>query len=151
MKTQPQRSAELHSLAQRLAGQRVAMLTLRDERERRLLSRPLTPREMDENGSIWLLVPDDDVAPLHGRAGERFEVNLAFADERRATYVSVHARAALVDDDAQRQRLLGAPAQAPLALLRVDPLLAEIWDGPSSSAVRVLVFTATAPWQTAPP
>jgi general stress protein 26 len=152
MKFKPQTSAALRELATRLDGQRVAMLTLCDD-SNRLVSQPMTPQEMDAHGAIWILLRRDGAAA--GRIGARsLSANLAFSDERRATYVSITGHATLTDDAVRKQELWSAVvrpwfpggAEDPqLVLLRLEPEHAEIWDGPSSSTVRALVMRDVAP------
>ena len=152
MKIAAQTHPALQELAQRLDGQRVAMLTLR-EADGLLISRPMTPQEMDSDGAIWILLARGTTteAIQHGPAGHDV-VNLAFSDERRAAYISIAGRATVVDA-ADRKKVLwslmarpwfpGGAEDPSLTLLRVQPLRAELWDGPTSSTLRALSFAAS--------
>jgi general stress protein 26 len=159
MKTHPQASPEMQRLAERLQGQRVAMLTLRDSRGR-LGARPLTPLEMDAQGAVWMLVSKKAVAPLFAYRPEdaaRLDAldtqpaNLSFSDEPSSLFVSISGRARLVDDMARKVLLWTALARPwfsgvddpDLTLLCVQPEEAEVWDGPDSSVVRVLALAAS--------
>jgi general stress protein 26 len=146
MKLKPQHDAALRDLAENLDGQRFAMLTLHDEAGR-LVSQPMTPQEMDEHGAIWMMVST-------GATAERLRdgdstVNLSFSDERRARYVSISGHATVVDDLERKRELWsvmarpwfpGGPEDPSLLLIRVAPLQAEIWEGPTSATVRALAF-----------
>jgi general stress protein 26 len=151
MKLKPQCSAALQELAARLEGQRVAMLTLCDSHDR-LVSQPMTPQEMDEDGAIWIMLSRGPTAERVGAGG--IAANLAFSDERRATYVSITGRAWRVDDAVRKRELWSAVsrpwfpggAEDPaLTLLKLQPEHVQIWDGPSSSVVRALAMAAATP------
>ncbi len=120
-------------LVERLQGQRIAMLTLIDERGR-MLSRPMTPQEMDDQGALWMMVSRKSSTAHLLRAGRPI-ANLAFSDERRATYVSVLGYAGLVDNLQRKRAMWSAlarpwvhwgPEDPDLMLLRFEPLQAEI-------------------------
>jgi general stress protein 26 len=149
MKLKPQSDAALRDLAENLDGQRVAMLTLHDEAGH-LVSQPMTPQEMDEHGAIWMMVSSGATAERL-RGGDS-AVNLSFSDERRARYVSISGRASVVDDIERKRELWsvlarpwfpGGPEDPSLLLIRVAPLQAEIWEGPTSATVRALAFAAS--------
>jgi len=152
MKIATQIHPALKEMAQQLEGQRVAMLTLR-EADGLLISRPMTPQEMDADGAIWTLLARGTTTESiqRGPAGHD-AVNLAFIDERGAACISIACRATVVDS-ADRKRALwslrarpwfpGGAEDPSLTLLRVQPLRAEVWDGPSSSTMRALSFAAS--------
>jgi general stress protein 26 len=112
----------------------IAALTTRDAAGN-LVSRPMSTREMDENGDIWFFTLDDskkvDDAELH------HEVGLAYLDTSGHRYVSIAGRATVVHDRTRMERLyspsldiwfengLDTPA---LALLRVTPVECEYWE-----------------------
>jgi general stress protein 26 len=148
MKIQGQSNDALRRLAEKLGGQRIAMLTLR-EPGGELTSRPLTPLELDDQGRFWFFTSRRTMTPL---IGEGACVNLAFSDEPHATWVSIVAEASLVDDAGLR-RALWSPSARPwfpggaedpdLVLLRVTPLRADVWDNPHSSVVRLAAMAAS--------
>lgn len=153
MKIAPQSHPALRELAQSLQGQRIAMLTVR-QADGLLVSRPMTPQAMDADGAIWILVAHGVTTEAVAQPGPggNDAVNLAFSDERRATYISIAARATLVEELARKQALWslmarrwfpGGPEDPSLALLRLQPQRAELWDGPSSGTLRALVFAAS--------
>lgn len=79
-------------------------------------------------------------------------VNLAFSDDSRSTYISITARATL-SHDRQRKDDLWSPMARPwfsqgvedpdLAVLRLEPVKAEIWDGADSSVLRMIAMAAS--------
>jgi general stress protein 26 len=147
MKTHKQASEALTHLADKLKGQRVAMLTL-TESGTGLSSRPMTPLEMDAQGAFWMMSSHAVMQPL---IGSGVPANLAFMDHGDGDYVSVAGRAELVDDLVRKQALwtmvgrawFKGPDDPDLTLVRVTPHQAEIWDGPDNAATRVLALAAS--------
>lgn len=79
-------------------------------------------------------------------------VNLAFSDDSRSTFTSVTARATLSDDRQRKEDLWSIMARPwfsqgvedpDLAVLRLEPVKAEIWDGPDSSVLRMIAAAAS--------
>lgn len=148
MKFEEQRSSDMQSLAQRLQDQRTAMVTLRDGAGV-LGARPLTALEMDRDGAIWFMVSRQSMAPLF--ASGQQPVNVSFSDEGKSLFVSIAGSARLNDDMTRKQALWSAMARPwfrgvedpDLTLLCVQPVTAEIWDGPDSSMVRALALAAS--------
>ena len=146
MKIRNQNRPDLARLAELIADIDVAMLAT-NSRAGELASRPMTPIEMDEGGALWFFARRD--AEVFDGTGP---VNLAFVDPARSVYVSVCGTAAQVDDRA-RVRELWTPLARPwfpdgpdapdLALLRVLPTTADIWDAPHSKVLRVLALAAS--------
>lgn len=145
MKTVQQADATMERLAEKLKGQRVALLTLQEGPDE-LCSRPMTPLQMDGAGAIWMMASRRTMEPLLGRAPA--PANLAFADPARSDYVSLCGTAELVDD-AERKRELWSlagrawfdgPTDPDLVLLRVQPRHADLWDGPNNAATRLLAM-----------
>lgn len=148
MKIQLQSNAEMQNLADRLRGQRVAMLTLADA-DGRLGARPLTPLEMDAQGAIWFMVSRQALVAVAAAPGT--PVNLSFSDGGKSLYVSITGMAHL-DDDRDRKAMLWTTMARPwfdgvddpdLCLLCVVPAAIEVWDGPDSSVVRALAMAAS--------
>ncbi len=146
MKTMPQADATMERLADKLKGQRVALLTLLEGRDE-LCSRPMTPLQMDGAGAIWMMASRRTMEPLLGTRGSA-PANLAFADPARSDYVSISGTAQIVDD-AERKRELWSlagrvwfdgPADPDLVLLQFRPRHADLWDGPGNAATRLLAM-----------
>jgi len=153
MKVQDQSSEELKSLAKRIEWSRVAMLTMCDA-QGELSSQPMTVIEMDANGCLWLLVSKSGHTARMAPEGIGMDtVNLAFSDEVRSTFTSVTAHATLSHDRQRKEELWSVMARPwfphgvedpDLAVLRLEPVKAEIWDGPDSSVIRMLALAALA-------
>lgn len=110
------------------------MLTTVDA-QNRLVSRPMSTREMDDAGDIWFFTSEDtqkvdDVQRDH-------DVGLSYCDAKGMRYVSVAGRASVVHDRAKMGQLwspsldiwfadgIDTPG---IALLKVTPLDTEFWE-----------------------
>ena len=146
MKIETQHSAELTQLGQLLEPMSIAMLT-NFEPEGRLVSRPMSPLEMDVHGALWFFTD---------RRSSKLEhlgvLNLSFTDEGKGTYVSLAGRGAIHDDRARIERLWTAfakpwfpegPDSANLTMLQFVPDIAEYWDAPHSKMVRMFAMAAS--------
>ena len=112
-----------------------------------LRARPLQARPDRDAGIIWFITDvrgakDDEIGAAH-------DVGLVFVDERDRVYLSVTGRASVVRDAAKTKEvwtetddiwLPGGPDDPNVRLLRMQPVTAELWDGPSSAAVVVFEF-----------
>ena len=116
----------------------VAMLTTRFPAG--LRARPLEARPDRDAGIIWFLTdarsakdPEIETEP---------DVGLVFVDPKERIYLSLTARASLQHDVSRQHQIWKAsdrmwwegPEDPNLRVLRVEPHLAELWDGPSSTA-----------------
>jgi general stress protein 26 len=146
MKVRTQSRPDLARLGEMVGDIDIVMFS-NNTRTGDLESRPMTPIEMDEGGGIWFFARRN--SPVFDGTGP---VNIAFVDHARSIYVSVMGTAAMVDDRA-RVRELWTPLARPwfpdgpdapdLALLRVLPNTADIWDAPHSKVLRVLALAAS--------
>lgn len=101
----------------------------------RLVSRPMSTREMDENGDIWFFTSDDTKKVDEIQADA--DVNLAYLDGKGMRFVTVAGRARTVHDRARMERLYtpsldiwftdGVDTPG-ITLLCVSPLEAEFWE-----------------------
>jgi len=110
------------------------MLTTQDAAGN-LVSRPMSTREMDENGDIWFFTADDTKKVDEVEADS--DVGLAYLDAKGMRFVSVAGRARVVHDDAKMAELytpsldiwfqdgLETPG---IALLRVSPVESQFWE-----------------------
>lgn len=146
MKIQTQSHPQLTRLAELVEPIDVAMLTTR-ERDDELVSRPMTPLEMDETGAFWFFTTRD-CGVFDGRG----PVNLAFVDPSKSVYVAIGGEAELVEDRARMRELWtamarpwfpGGPESPDLALLCVRPNRADTWEGPHSKVLRILAMAAS--------
>jgi general stress protein 26 len=111
-----------------------------------LRARPLEPRPNRDAGIIWF------VTDLHSAKEYEIEsendVGLAFIDAKSNAYLSITARAEIWRDDAKAAEIWKStdnmwwkgPDDPNVCVLRVTPLIAELWDGPSSKAVAAFEF-----------
>jgi general stress protein 26 len=152
MKIEEQNSPELRSLAERIKGLRTTMLTMCDA-QGQLSSQPMTVIEMDADGCLWMLVSNSgQTARMAPEDRGMDTVNLAFSDESSATFTSVTARATLSHDRQRKEDLWSVMARPwfpqgvddpDLAALRLEPIKAEIWDGPDSTVLRMIAMAAS--------
>lgn len=145
MKIEPQTNAELTQLGELIEGMSIAMLT-NIHCDGALVSRPMSPLEMDADGAVWFFV---DARTSHEK--QLHALNLSFSDEDAGTYVSLSGRGEINLDRARMERLWtplaqpwfpDGPSSPDLALLKVVPHTAEYWDGPHSRMVRMFAMAA---------
>ena len=111
-----------------------------------LRARPLEARPDRDAGVVWF-VTDLRSGKEHEIEAEH-DVGLVFIDAKNKAYLSLTARA-----EARRDRVKSAeiwkktddvwwdgPDDPNVCLLRVEPLTAELWDGPASAAVEAFEF-----------
>jgi general stress protein 26 len=124
---------------------RVAMLTTQFDGG--LRARPLEPRPDREAGIIRFVTDvrggkDDEIEAEH-------DVGLIIIEEKSHAYLSLTGRACVTRDAAQAKAIWkktddvwwpGGPNDVNVRVLRLEPITAELWDGPSSSAVVAIEF-----------
>lgn len=124
---------------------RVGMLTTRFAGG--LRARPLEARVDRDAGIIWFVTDvrgakDEEIDAAH-------DIGLVFIDEDDRTYLSITGRASVTRDTAKAKEiwrktddiwLPGGPDDPNVHVLCVEPLKAELWDGPSSAARVALEF-----------
>ena len=100
-----------------------------------LVSRPMSTRHVDDDGTIWFFTSDD--SKKADEVDEESDVNLAYLDNKGMRFVTVAGKARIVDDRDLMERLytpsldiwfadgLDTPD---IALLRVSPVEAEFWE-----------------------
>ena len=146
MKIEPQSNTELIDLAKRIEGIDVTMMTTLDPDDS-LVSRPMSPIEMDANGAIWFFTDLRSEKIEHLRV-----VNVAFSDEDNATYVSISGRGEIHAEEAHIKKLWtpfarpwfpDGPESTNIALLKFVPETAEYWDAPSSKMLRMFAMAAS--------
>ena len=152
MKVEEQNSPELRSLAKRIEDSRTAMLTMCDA-QGQLSSQPMTVIEMDGDGCLWMLVSNSGHTARMAPGDSGMDtVNLAFSDESNSTFTSITARASLSNDHQRKESLWSVMARPwfpegvndpNLAVLRLEPVKAEIWDGPDSTVLRLIAMAAS--------
>lgn len=112
----------------------IAMLTTQDAAGN-LVSRPMSTRTMDDDGSIWFFTHEDTKKVDEAEADH--DVNLSYVDAKGHRYVTVSGRARTVQDRARMEQLytpaldiwfekgLDTPG---ITLLKVVPVEAEFWE-----------------------
>jgi general stress protein 26 len=106
-----------------------------------LRARPVEPRPERAAGLIWF-VTDLRSGKEHEIESEH-EVGLVFIDAKANAYLSITARAEVRRDHAKAAQIWKStdnirwhgPDDPNVCVLRIEPLTAELWDGPSSRAV----------------
>ncbi|MEJ1155031.1 pyridoxamine 5'-phosphate oxidase family protein [Microbacterium marmarense] len=100
-----------------------------------LVSRPMSTRQMDENGDIWFFTADDSKKADEVDADS--DVGLSYCDAKGMRFVSIGGRARIVHDRTKMEELytqsldiwfengLDTPD---IALLRVTPVETEFWE-----------------------
>ena len=146
MKSHAQSTAALTQLAKLIEGIPVAMLT-NLEPNGSLVSRPMSPLEMDVNGAIWFFTDINS-----SKVEQLRRVNLSFADPACASYVSLSGHGELDKDQAHINQLWTpfvkpwfpeGPDSPNLVLLKFVPDTAEYWDAPHSKMVRMAAMAAS--------
>ena len=103
---------------------------------------PLEARADRDAGLIWFVTDvrgakDDEI-------NAEQEIGLVFIDEDSRAYLSITGRASVARDTAKAKEiwkktddiwLQGGPDDPNVRVLRIEPVTAELWDGPSSAAV----------------
>jgi general stress protein 26 len=112
-----------------------------------LRARPLQPRPDRLEGLIWFVTDAHSAKDAEIAAAP--EVGLVFIDDAEKVYLSITGHAELRHDVAKAREVwrstddvwwpLG-PGDPNARVLRVEPLLAEFWDGPASKAVAGFEF-----------
>ncbi len=147
MNIKPQKSGELTKVGELIEDMSIAMLTIFDEAEGMLKSRPMTPVEMCEQGAIWFLTDSNS-----GKVKHLEVMNLAFSNESESTYISISGHGEIVDDRDRIESLWTIFARpwfpegvesSNLTLLKFMPHAAEFWDGPNSKMVRMFAMAAS--------
>ena len=147
MKIMPQATGELTKLGELVEDMKVAMLTTFEEAEQALMSRPMSPQEMCEQGAIWFLTD-----PHSNKVKHMQVMNLAFSNESHGIYISISGHGEIVTDRTLIARFW-TPFARPwfpdgvdsnnLALLKFVPHSAEYWDSTHSKMVRMLAMAAS--------
>ena len=115
-----------------------------------LRARPLEARADRDAGIIWFVTDvrgakDDEIDAFH-------DIGLVFYDEDSRAFLSITGRASVTRDTAKTKEiwkktddiwLPGGPDDPNVRVLRIEPITAELWDGPSSATVAAFEFAKT--------
>jgi general stress protein 26 len=112
-----------------------------------LRARPLEARPDRDAGVIFF------VTDIHSTKEDEIEaasdVGLVFIDSNDNAYLSITGRASVVTDADKIKAAWrktdevwwpGGPSDPDVCLLRIEPVTAELWDGPASAAVTAFEF-----------
>jgi len=141
---------ELDELTKRIKDVKFGMFTTTDS-EGRLTSRPLTSQQVDEAGTMWFFVSDQEEFTRHLLNNP--SVNVSFADVDDHLYVSVSGRAELTRDRAKMEELWKPSVKAwfpqglddpHVTLLKVSMQSAEYWDTGNSKMVTLFAMAKAA-------
>ena len=140
----PARDMTEHSQISRvwdiIENARVGMLTTQFDGG--LRARPLEARADRDAGLIWFVTDvrgakDDEIDAAH-------DIGLVFIDADERAYLSITGRAFVMRDSAKTREIWrqsddtwfpAGPDDPNVRVLRVEPITAELWDGPSRVAV----------------
>lgn len=146
MKIETQSNGELEHLCELIGDIDVVMLANSDA-DGMLVSRPMTPLEMDRTGAIWFFTD------LQSTKVEQLGVvNVSFVDVGRSIFVSMSGRSQLQTDQAHITRLWtpfakpwfpNGPESPTLALLKFTPEIAHYWDSSHCKMVRMFAMVAS--------
>ena len=112
-----------------------------------LRSRPMSTQEFEFDGNLWFFTSDRTHKVEDILKDDR--VNVAYADPKAHTYVSVSGRGELVKDRLKIEELWSPVYKAwfpnglhdpSVCLLKVSVDQAEYWDSPSGTIVQLLGF-----------
>jgi general stress protein 26 len=109
-------------------------------------ARPLEARPDRDAGLIWF-VTDVRSGKEHEIEADQ-DIGLVFIDQKQKAYLSITARAEVRHDRAKAAAIWKptdsawwtGPDDPNVCVLRVRPLIAELWDGPASKAVAIHEF-----------
>lgn len=143
-------STHAAALAERIGSMRFAMFCYRDASDH-LLSQPMTLQKIDDDGALWFFV--STTTDLWEAIGHQAQVNVSFADNDDAHYVSVSGSAERVVDRARIAQMWNPMVEAwfpdgtddPHAVLvRVVAHSAEYWDSQDNKMVRLFEMARAA-------
>lgn len=123
---------ELHN---KIKNINIAMLTLHSENGR-LRSMPMITMKTECEGNVWFLtnLDSDKVEEIRKNP----QVNLSYSNQAGEVYVSISGTAIIVEDkvkikelwkSSMEEWLPGGPESNDIALLKIEMLQAEYWDG----------------------
>ena len=113
----------------------------------RLRARPMEARP-DRKRRLIFAVTDSRSAKLD-EIEARPDISLIFIDAEAKAYLSITGRASVTRDISKTKEIWrrtdeawwpGGPSDPNVRLLRIEPVSAELWDGPASTAVTVFEF-----------
>lgn len=147
---------QAQALAERIGALRFAMFTYRDADDH-LLAQPMTLQQIDDDGALWFFVHTNTA--LWESISHHGQVNVSFADNDSAHYVSISGSAErVVDRNLIRQMwnpmveawFPDGPDDPHAVLVRVAAQGAEYWDSNDNKMVRLFEMARAAITGTTP-
>jgi general stress protein 26 len=127
--------------------EKVGVCMLTTQAAGRLRARPIEARPDRKAGLIFAVT--DVHSAKQDEIEARPDIGLVFVDTKAKAYLSITARARVMRDASRIADVWrktdevwwpGGPTDPNVCLLRIDPLTAELWDGPASTARTVFEF-----------
>jgi general stress protein 26 len=124
--------------------EKVGVCMLATQSADRLRARPVEARPERKTGLIFVVTDMRSAKPDEIEANP--DVCLAFVDPKAKAYLSITARARVTRETAKIEQVWritdtawwpGGPTDPNVCLLRIEPQIAELWDGPSSTAATI--------------
>jgi general stress protein 26 len=124
--------------------EKVGVCMLTTQSAGRLRARPVEARPERKTGLIFVVTDVRSAKPDEIEANP--DVCLAFHDPKAKAYLSIAVRARVTRDTAKIEQVWritdtawwpGGPTDPNVCLLRIEPQIAELWDGPSSTAATI--------------
>ncbi|SCL69054.1 General stress protein 26 [Micromonospora citrea] len=151
MSNEPSSAAEARRRVTELAREaRICMLTTIGV-DGRLVSRPMGLQEAEFDGDLWFFAYADSAKVRQIRVNP--EVNVAFSDSKRNSWVSIAGTAQEGYDRARAEQLWNPLLKAwfpdgletpGITLVKVHASSAEYWDSPSSTVVNLFGYAKAA-------
>ena len=110
-------------------------------------ARPIEARINRDAGLIFFVT--DVHSAKHDEIDTAPNVGLVFIDPKDKAYLSITGRARVIRDVAKTEMVWrktdevwwpGGPTNPDVCLLLIEPLTAELWDGPASAAIAAFEF-----------
>jgi general stress protein 26 len=112
------------------------MMTTQDA-DGNLVSRPMSTRQMDDNGDIWFFTLEDTKKVAETEADPDHDIGLSYLDAKGYRFVSIAGRGRAVKDEAKMKELYtpsldiwfedGLETEG-ITLLQVTPKECEFWE-----------------------
>jgi general stress protein 26 len=137
---------DIPQLIKLIEGKSVGMLTCLDYGGA-LVSKPITPLEIDNKGAIWFFIDLQAGSIVH-----LCNANLSFVEMHSETFLSIsgsgeiNKNQAVIESlwtDSSKTRFPNGPQSINLALLKFSPYAAECWDVSQSKMVSVYTMFAS--------
>jgi general stress protein 26 len=112
-----------------------------------LRARPLEARTDRYTGIIWFVI--DSRGTKDDEINAENNIGLVFIDEDSCAYLSITGSASVICDPAKAREIWkktddvwwpDGPNDPNVRVLRVEPITAELWDGPASATVTAFEF-----------